>query len=87
MNKDNVFDLAGREENGDPLSELLGTGAQRLILQAVEAAGGIAGDACRTSYRGRSRWRSAQRLSSGTRAANGRGSGDGSDPQSPSQDR
>ncbi len=37
MNKNNVIDLAGREENRDPLTELLRTGAQRLILQAVEA--------------------------------------------------
>ncbi len=77
MNKNNVIDLAGREENGDPLTELLRTGAQRLILQAVKAAGGIAGDTCQTSYRGSG----TQRLSAGTQAANGRRPGDGSVPK------
>ncbi len=36
MNKNNVIDLASREGNRDPLTELLRTGAQRLIRQAVE---------------------------------------------------
>jgi len=37
MSKSNVIELEGREASIDPLSELLQTGAQKLILQAVEA--------------------------------------------------
>ena len=37
MSKHNVIELAGREAGNDPLSELLRTGAERLIYQAVEA--------------------------------------------------
>jgi len=36
MNKDNVIELLGREINTDPLTELLRSGAQKLIQQAVE---------------------------------------------------
>lgn len=36
MNKDNVIDLRGRDVNADPLTELLRSGAQKLIQQAVE---------------------------------------------------
>ncbi len=36
MSKNNVIELEGREASIDPLSELLQTGAQKLILQAVE---------------------------------------------------
>ncbi len=37
MSKNNVIELEGREASIDPLSELLQTGALKLILQAVEA--------------------------------------------------
>ena len=37
MSKHNVIELAGRELGNDPLSELLRSGAERLIYQAVEA--------------------------------------------------
>ena len=37
MSKNNLIELDGREASIDPLSELLQTGAQKLILQAVEA--------------------------------------------------
>jgi transposase-like protein len=37
MSKNNVIELAGRETGNDPLTELLRTGAERLIYQAVEA--------------------------------------------------
>jgi hypothetical protein len=37
MSKNNVIELAGRDESQDPLTELLRTGAQQLIQQAVEA--------------------------------------------------
>jgi len=37
MNKDNVIELSGRENNTDPLTELLRSGAQKLIQQAIEA--------------------------------------------------
>jgi len=37
MSKHNVIELAGREAGNDPLSELLRTGVERLIYQAVEA--------------------------------------------------
>ena len=36
MNKDNVIELSGREINTDPLTELLRSGAQKLIQQAIE---------------------------------------------------
>lgn len=37
MNKHNVVELAGRDKIADPLTELLRTGAEQLIYQAVEA--------------------------------------------------
>jgi len=37
MNKSNVIELEGRDENQDPLTDMLRAGAQRLIQQAVEA--------------------------------------------------
>jgi len=37
MSKSNVIDLGGREGSSDPLTELLITGARKLICQAVEA--------------------------------------------------
>ncbi len=37
MNKHNVIELSGRDPASDPLTELLRTGARRLIQQAVEA--------------------------------------------------
>ena len=37
MSKNNLIELEGREASINPLSELLQTGAQKLILQAVEA--------------------------------------------------
>ena len=37
MSKNSVIELTGRENSDDPLTELLRTGAQRLIYQAVEA--------------------------------------------------
>lgn len=37
MGKSSVIDLAGREENRDPLTELLRSGAKKLIQQTVEA--------------------------------------------------
>ena len=37
MSKNNVIELTGREVGNDPLTELLRTGAKRLIYQAVEA--------------------------------------------------
>lgn len=37
MSKSNVVELAGREASTDPLTEMLRTGAQQLIQQAVEA--------------------------------------------------
>ncbi len=37
MTKSNVIDLAGREEDKDPLTALLRTGARTLIQKAVEA--------------------------------------------------
>ena len=37
MNKNNVIELAGRETGKDPLTDLLRSGAERLIYQAVEA--------------------------------------------------
>lgn len=37
MEENNVVDLAGRGTIADPLTDLLKTGAQRLLLQAVEA--------------------------------------------------
>jgi len=36
MNKDNVIELSGRETNTNPLTELLRSGAQKLIQQAIE---------------------------------------------------
>lgn len=37
MNKDNVIELSGREINTDPLTEILRSGAQKLIQRAIEA--------------------------------------------------
>ena len=37
MNKSNVIELEGRDENQDPLTDMLRAGAQQLIQQAVEA--------------------------------------------------
>ena len=37
MSKSNIIELEGREASADPLNELLQAGAQKLILQAVEA--------------------------------------------------
>ena len=37
MSKNNVIELEGREASADPLSELLLSGAQKLLFQAVEA--------------------------------------------------
>ena len=37
MEDNNVVELAGRDSSVDPLTDLLKTGAQRLLLQAVEA--------------------------------------------------
>ena len=37
MNKDNVVSLSGRETILDLVSQLLKTGAQRLLQQAIEA--------------------------------------------------
>ena len=37
MSKNNVIELAGRDESQDPLTDMLRTGAQQLIQQAVEA--------------------------------------------------
>ena len=37
MNKNNVIEFEGREASTYPLSELLLSGAQKLIFQAVEA--------------------------------------------------
>ena len=37
MNKNNVIDLERRDENEDPLTDMLRAGAQQLIQQAVEA--------------------------------------------------
>ena len=37
MDKTNVFEFQGREPIADPLTELLRTGAERLIYQVVEA--------------------------------------------------
>ncbi len=37
MSKNNVIELAGRDESRDPLTDMLRAGAQRLIQQAVEA--------------------------------------------------
>jgi len=37
MSKNNVVELSGRDTLADPLTELLRTGAERLIYQAVEA--------------------------------------------------
>ncbi len=83
MNNNNVIDLASREGNRDPLTELLRIGAQRagsgsgagelLAAQHVErrTEAGHTG-VVRNSY---------------LPDANGRGFGDGSDPQIPSQNR
>ena len=38
MKKNNVLEFAGRDTISDPLTELLRSGAQQLINQAVEAA-------------------------------------------------
>jgi len=37
MSKNNVVKLAGRDTISDPLTELLRTGTEQLICQAVEA--------------------------------------------------
>jgi putative transposase len=37
MRKSNVIELSRREENADPLTELLRQGARQLIEQAIEA--------------------------------------------------
>lgn len=37
MKKSNVIDLLSREENADPLTDLIRQGARRLIQQAIEA--------------------------------------------------
>ena len=37
MGENNVIKLSGRDTLSDPLTELLRTGAERLIYQAVEA--------------------------------------------------
>ena len=37
MSKNNVVKLTGRDAIIDPLTELLRTGAERLVYQAVEA--------------------------------------------------
>jgi len=37
MSKNNVIELAGRDESRDPLTDMLRAGAQQLIQQAVEA--------------------------------------------------
>ena len=39
MSKNNVIGPEGRETIGDPVTELLRVGAQKLIQRAVEAAG------------------------------------------------
>ena len=36
MSKSTVIELSGRDENRDPLTEMLRVGAQQLIQQAVE---------------------------------------------------
>ncbi|NQV99223.1 MAG: hypothetical protein HQ483_05970 [Rhodospirillales bacterium] len=38
MKKNNVLEFAGRDTISDPLTDLLRSGAQQLISQAVEAA-------------------------------------------------
>jgi putative transposase len=37
MSKSNVIELSGRDDNQDPLTDMLRVGAQQLIQQAVEA--------------------------------------------------
>ncbi len=37
MTKDNLVELNRRDANADPITELLRSGAERLIYQAVEA--------------------------------------------------
>jgi len=37
MKKNNVIDLSSREENADPLTDLIRRGARKLIEQAIEA--------------------------------------------------
>ena len=37
MSKNSVVDVSGRDALADPLTELLRTGAEQLIYQAVEA--------------------------------------------------
>jgi len=37
MNKDNVVSLSGRETFSDAVTDLLKTGAQQLLQQAIEA--------------------------------------------------
>lgn len=37
MNKNNIVELEGREQNADPVTQLLRSGAKKLIEQAVEA--------------------------------------------------
>ena len=37
MKKSNVIDLSSREENADPLTDLIRQGARKLIEQAIEA--------------------------------------------------
>jgi hypothetical protein len=37
MKKNNVIELEGRDENWDPLTDMLREGAQQLIHQAVDA--------------------------------------------------
>lgn len=36
MKKSNVIDLSSREENADPLTDLIRQGARKLIEQAIE---------------------------------------------------
>ena len=43
MSKNNVVKLTGRDTIVEPLTELLRTGAEQLIYQAVEAVAGAVG--------------------------------------------
>ena len=86
MSKTNVVEVSGRDTIADPLTELLRSGAERLIHRAVEVELEDLLSAHSDRYSG---WKSrcgAQWLPARTRATDGIGSGDGNDPQSTIED-
>ena len=86
MDKSNVVEFAGRDGIVDPMTELLRTGAEQLIYQAVE--GELQELLARHTERRLCDGRAGvvRKLSAGARASDGIRTGDGEDPEGASKD-